>query len=196
HKSKEWLSIILIDLIPVSGDITFGSFRGAEPYGGSLRSRLQLKLTKNSIGIRVNDEVHETFENERWKSQAINCTICRIKQFREDKMIIRRKTQLDIIEISLFRPIHVSSRMESGGFRLRKWKTNDPTLRQKICESEKDVPQQNDTIRFNFEHIARLISGIIVSMKILFQDVCKRNCKDSYRSNKRDPLLRKTNMDR
>ena len=80
--------------------------------------------------------------------------------------------------------------MESGGFRLRKWKTNDTTLRQKVCESEKNVPQQvirglevdetyaksklvpqsgtkgekflglawnlqNDTIRFNFEHIAR-----------------------------------------
>jgi hypothetical protein len=25
---------------------------------------------------------------------------------------------------------------------LRKWKTNDTTLRQKICESEKNVPQQ------------------------------------------------------
>ena len=25
---------------------------------------------------------------------------------------------------------------------MRKWKTNDTTLRQKICESEKNVPQQ------------------------------------------------------
>ena len=124
------------------------------------------------------------------------------------------------------------SQMASRGFRLRKWETNDPTLRQKIHESCKDtqpqpvigsleedetyaksklIPQtetkgekvlglawslESDTIHFNFENIARkkenseptksflsllsslfdplgLISGIIVSMKILFQDVCK-----------------------
>ena len=34
------------------------------------------------------------------------------------------------------------SRMASGGFRLRKWKTNDPTLRQKIHESFKDTQPQ------------------------------------------------------
>ena len=126
-------------------------------------------------------------------------------------------------------------RMESGNFRLRKWKTNDSTLRAKISETEackhaqpqrgvnglevdeacaksKLVPQdttkgekvlglawslERDMIYFNFEHIARknedveptkrsllsllsslfdplgLISGVVVSMKILFQDVCK-----------------------
>ena len=126
-------------------------------------------------------------------------------------------------------------RMESGNFRLRKWKTNDTALRQKISDTEicKHVQPQRDVdglevdetyaksklvsqgttkgekvlglawnlerdlIYFNFEHMARknenieptkrsllsllstlfdplgLISGVIVSMKIFFQDVCK-----------------------
>ncbi|CAB4002999.1 Hypothetical predicted protein, partial [Paramuricea clavata] len=171
NRSKEWLSIILIDLIPVSGDIIFGSFRGAEPYA------------KNSIGIRVNDEVHETFENEGHEPLPIfglnaspfllNATIrhhlnkfvstdpCFVRKMLEgfyvDDLVSGGNTSEDAFELYN----KARSRMESGGFRLRKWKTNDPTLRQKICESEKDVPQQNDTIRFNFEHIARLISGII-----------------------------------
>ena len=123
--------------------------------------------------------------------------------------------------------------MENGGFRMRKWKTNDLKLRQKIEQSERSMHQseiiptveedetyakskldphsgakgekvlglswniENDTIHFQFEHISRkkerleptkrnllsllsslfdplgLISGVVVSMKILFQDVCK-----------------------
>ena len=125
-------------------------------------------------------------------------------------------------------------RMENGGFRLHKWKTNDLKLRQKIEQSERSMHQskiiptveedetyakskldphsgakgekvlglswniENDTIHFQFEHISQkkerleptkrnlssllsslfdllgLISGVVVSMKILFQDVCKR----------------------
>ena len=124
-------------------------------------------------------------------------------------------------------------RMEDGGFRLRKWKTNDPKLRRRIEQSEQSMnpskviptleedetyakskldPQsgtkgekvlglgwniEHDTIHFNFEHISQkkerleptkrnllsllsslfdplgLISGVVVTMKILFQDVCK-----------------------
>ena len=123
--------------------------------------------------------------------------------------------------------------MGNGGFRLRKWKTNDLKLRQKIEQSERSMHQskiiptveedethakskldphsgakgekvlglswniENDTIHFQFEHISQkkerleptkrnllsllsslfdplgLISGVVVSMKILFQDVCK-----------------------
>lgn len=109
-----------------------------------------------------------------------------LEGFYVDDLVSGGNTSEDVFELYN----KAKSRMESGGFRLRKWKTNDPTLRQKIWESEKDVPQQvirsleedetyaksklvpqsgtkgekvlglawnlqNDTIRFNFEHIAR-----------------------------------------
>ena len=61
-----------------------------------------------------------------------------LEGFYVDDLVSGGNTNEDVFELYN----KAKSRMESGGFRLRKWKTNDPTLRQKICESEKDVPQQ------------------------------------------------------
>ncbi|CAB3989607.1 Hypothetical predicted protein [Paramuricea clavata] len=61
-----------------------------------------------------------------------------LEGFYVDDLVSGGNTSEDVLDLYN----KARSQMESGGFRLHKWKTNDPTLRQNICESEKDVPQQ------------------------------------------------------
>ena len=54
-------------------------------------------------------------------------------------------------------------RMEEGGFRLRKWVTNDDKLREMIAESEV-VPKCSDSCRIDEESYAKASIGTQISL--------------------------------